>query len=160
MEGLRKRLDTANDIAPDSNATYQSLRKESQHHTSRPKLQRNRRAFNIERLRRNQEHIAPLFVVLAMVVDAVEPVADRISTIIKAGWKALEPYHTEDLFLILYGVFLVFFGGNYMTLVATFEAAHLFGWHRIKTACRCLYIEWTRARAAFERDNKVSVPVG
>lgn len=157
VEGLRKRFEAAQDVGQDFNETYQSVRGRSQRHYSPPQLQKNERAFNIEQLRRAQEHIAPVFVYLAKVVDAVEPVADRISAFVKAAWKALEPYHPEDLFVALYGFFLVFFGGVYMTLVATFEAAHLFGWHRIQVACRCLYTEWTKARAAFERDNKVSV---
>lgn len=157
MEGLRKRFEATKDVARNFNETYQSVRSDSNRSRSRPQLRTNERALNIEQLRRAQEHVAPVFVFLAKIIDAVEPVADRISAFIKAAWKALEPYHPEDLFVALYGFFLVFFGGVYMTLVATFEAAHLFGWHRIQTACQCLYTEWTKARAAFEHDNKVIV---
>lgn len=42
-----------------------------------------------------------------------------------------------------------------MTLVASVEAAHQFGWERIKLATTALYIESAKASRAFERDNKV-----
>lgn len=113
------------------------------------------RAFNLEQLQNVQQQVAPIFIALGSAAAVIEPVIDKISTAFQQAWAFVQPYHPEDLFVVLYGLALVFFGGVYMTLVASFEAAHQFGWHRIKAACRALYHEWTKARAAFERDNKV-----
>lgn len=113
------------------------------------------RALNLQQLKNVQQQVAPIFVALASFVEVVEPVADKVSDLIRAAWSALQPYHPEDLFVAVYGLVLVFFGGIYMTLVASVEAAHQFGWDRIKFAGNALYHEWTKARAAFERDNKV-----
>lgn len=99
--------------------------------------------------------MAPFFVALASFTEKIEPVVNVIADAVRAAWLALQPYHPEDLFVALYGFFLVFFGGIFMTLVASVEAAHQFGWDRIKRAATALYHEWTKARAAFERDNKV-----
>lgn len=117
-----------------------------------PASQTQDRAFNLAQV---HDTVSPLFVALATIVGAVEPILDRVSDLVQTVWKALEPYHPEDLFVALYGFLLVFFGGVYMTLVASFEAAHIFGWANIKMAVRALYYEWGKARAAFERDNKV-----
>lgn len=151
MEGLRRRIaETHHDIVEDLTDSISSASRRS-----RPPEETTDRAFNLEQLRLAQEQVAPVFVLLANVVAVVEPIADKIAELFTAVWHALEPYNPEDLFVAVYGLFLVFFGGVYMTLVASFEAAHLFGWDRIKLACRALYVEWTKARAAFERDNKI-----
>lgn len=146
FEGLRQRA---------SSKAKETL--DSIHSASQPtSVQQQDRAFNLESVKAVQEKAAPLFVFLASVLEAVEPAVDAITKGLTVVWTALEPYHPEDLFVALCGLFLVFFGGVFMTLVASCEAAHQFGWDRIKCASSALYVEWTKARAAFERDNKVS----
>lgn len=113
------------------------------------------RAFNLSQLQAVQEQAAPIFVFLASVAAVIEPVADKLSDFLQLAWTIVQPYHPEDLFVVLYGLGLVFFGGVYMTLVASLEAAHQFGWDRIKAASHAFYQEWKNARAAFERDNQV-----
>lgn len=147
MEGLRERARGVRHTMHSVSDSVQSAMRDEPQTTDR--------GFNLEQVKRVQESAAPIFVALATVVDVVEPIADKISEAISVVWKALEPYNPEDLFVALYGLLLVFFGGVYMTLVASFEAAHIFGWDRIKLAGAALYHEWTKARAAFERDNKV-----
>ena len=43
-----------------------------------------------------------------------------------------------------------------MTLVASIEAAHIFGWPKIKTSLQALQLQWRAAVDAFERDSQVS----
>lgn len=145
MEGLRERTRGLRKTLDGVSSSVQSAVRDAPPTTTD-------RAFNLAQV---QQSAGPIFVALATVVDVIEPVADKVSGLVQTGWKMLEPYHPEDLFVALYGFLLVFFGGVYMTLVASFEAAHIFGWDRIKVAVAALYHEWTKARAAFERDNKV-----
>lgn len=114
------------------------------------------RAINFDSLRRVQEQAGPIFVQLAAVLEKVEPVITQITGCANTVWIALQPYHPLELFPALYGFFLVFFGGIFMTLVASLEAAHQFGWNNIKYSLIDLNQEWKVARIAFERDNKVS----
>lgn len=113
------------------------------------------RALSLESFRQLQEQASPVFVTIANVMEKIDPVLDMIYANLLAVWEVLQPYHPEDLFVALYGFFLVFFGGVFMTLVASAEAAHQFGWDRIKESLLSLSTEWTKARVAFEHDNKV-----
>lgn len=103
-----------------------------------------------------QQQVGPFFVQLATAYSTIEPAITTIISLIQQIWTFLQPYHPEDLVVALYGFFLVFFGGVFMTLVACAEAAHQFGWPRIRAACSALYHEAHNARLAFERDNNVS----
>lgn len=113
------------------------------------------RALNMETLKQVQEQVTPVFVFLASILEKIEPIADAVFGFLMSVWTALEPYNPEDLLVAIYGFFLVFFGGIFMTLVASAEAAHQFGWDRIKLSLKGLCCEWTNARRAFEQDNKV-----
>lgn len=113
------------------------------------------RALNLDSLRQLQESAAPLFVYLATFLEEVTPVIDFVKTNGQQLWTALQPYHPEDLFPAIYGLFLVFFGGVYMTIVASAEAAYQFGWDRIKVSLIALHGEWHKASDAFQRDNKI-----
>lgn len=114
------------------------------------------RALNLESIQRLQEQVGPIFVQVATLLEKVQPVIAQVSGTCRTIWDMLQPYHPHELFSALYGFFLVFFGGVYMTLVASVEAAHQFGWPNIKVSVKALYQEWTIAYEAFERDNKVS----
>jgi len=147
MEGVRQRMTSAKSKFDQFSNAYE---RERANLSKTPET--TDRAFNIAQI---SETAGPFFVFLAGILEKVEPIADVVSNALSTAWTALQPYHPEDLFVALYGFFLVFFGGVYMTLIASLEAAHLFGWDRIKVAFAALYVEWVRARAAFERDNKV-----
>lgn len=117
-----------------------------------PSPEENARAFDVAAL---QQQVAPIFVKVA---DALEVVSPLLTQVYDAGikvWEFFEPYHPEDLAQVVYGFFLVFFGGVFMTLVASVEAAYQFGWVKIKTAVLALYREAQKARIAYERDNQV-----
>lgn len=116
------------------------------------------RALSLESFKQLQEQASPVFVTIANVMEKIEPIFDTVYTNLLAVWGALQPYHPEDLFVALYGFFLVFFGGVFMTLVASAEAAHQFGWDRIKDSLMSLSSEWAKARVAFEHDNRVCQP--
>lgn len=113
------------------------------------------RALSLESFKQLQEQASPVFVTLANVMEKIDPILNMVYTNLLAAWEALQPYHPEDLFVALYGFFLVFFGGVFMTLVASAEAAHQFGWDRIKVSIMSLSSEWAKARVAFEHDNRV-----
>lgn len=148
MNGIRQRISTS---------AKQHLSNLSKQHDSAPPAPQTDRAFNLQSVQQLQASAAPIFVTIATVLEKLQPVIQTISAVGESIWTAIEPYHPEDLLLALYGMFLIFFGGVFMTLVASFEAAHIFGWDRIQVAVRALYTEWTKARLAFERDNKVGI---
>lgn len=150
MEGLRNRFNEGKEKVRATIDRFQSTEAPPP-----PQLQTKERVFNLEQLKAAQEHVAPVFVAISKIVEVIEPVVDKIVDLVQIIWEKLEPYNPEDLFVAIYGLLLVFFGGIYMTLVASFEAAHQFGWDKIKLATRALYHEWSKARIAFERDDKV-----
>lgn len=115
------------------------------------------RALNFQQISKLSESAGPVFVFLGKALQNLEPIVDNIYHTVQQVWTALEPYNPEDLAFAFYGLALVFFGGVYMTLVASLEAAHLFGWAKIKAATRALYVEFTRAKIAFDKDNKVRI---
>lgn len=49
-------------------------------------------------------------IVLSSIVEAVTPYTDMIYNLAINVWKALEPYHPEELAQLLYGFILTFFG--------------------------------------------------
>ena len=114
------------------------------------------RAINLDTIRQFQETAAPIFVQLASVLAKVEPMIYTVTETLENVWAFLQPYHPKQLFPALYGLFLVFFGGVYMTIVASAEAAYQFGWDKIQVSMISLYEEWAKASRAFQRDNKVS----
>lgn len=114
------------------------------------------RALNLDSIRRLQESAGPFFVQLAALLEKLQPVIDQVSQTATKVWALLQPYHPHDLIPALYGLFLVFFGGVFMTIVASAEAAYQFGWEKIYVALYALYEQWTKASKAFELDNKVS----
>lgn len=93
---------------------------------------------------------------LAGFLEKLQPVIDQVSQNAVKVWTMLQPYHPQDLIPALYGLFLVFFGGVFMTIVASAEAAYQFGWEKINVSLHALYEQWTKASKAFELDNKVS----
>lgn len=111
--------------------------------------------LNLESFRQVQDQAGPFFVSVASVLEKLSPLLNGVYDLLLTVWKTVQPYHPEDLFMAIYGFFLVFFGGVFMTLVASAEAAYQFGWHRIKEPILSLSSEWAKARIAFERDNKV-----
>lgn len=153
MEGIRQRVSAAKDTYDQISTAFERTAADLRPQQPAQQSEQADRAFNLEQV---SETVTPVFVFLASVLEKVEPIADAIIDTLQSIWNALQPYHPQDLFTAVYGLLLVFFGGVFMTLIAAFEAAHQFGWDRIKLSFTALYREWTKARAAFQRDNKVS----
>lgn len=151
MDGLRHRMQAGlNELEKYSNAINSNNppRHEASNQADR--------SFDNEMLKNMQVQVAPIFQVIGTIIETMRPFIDILTSIANNIWQALQPYHPEDLAFALYGLILVFYGGIFMTLVASFEAAHQFGWRRIRIACSALHREWVRVRIALERDNKVS----
>lgn len=151
MEGLRRRAADAKGVLSDIGGAYKELGETAQQDAPT----RGNRDINLQNLTQLSEKAGPVFRVIGGVLEQIEPFLEAVSVVVRQIWKVIEPYHPEDLLTAVYGLALVFFGGVFMTLVASFEAAHLFGWDKIRVSTKALYIEWCNTRAAFERDNKV-----
>jgi hypothetical protein len=75
-------------------------------------------------------------------------------------WEKLQPYHPLDLSSAAGGLFLAFFGGRYLLLLAAIEAARQVGFDKFQKHVRVIYDAW---RDVYEKnlidnakdDNKV-----
>ena len=70
-------------------------------------------------------------------------------------WVKLQPYDPEQFFPLLFGLVLCFFGGSYLTLIATVEAIRLTVWDRMVKAVKTIYEQYKTAKEASEKDDQV-----
>ena len=64
-------------------------------------------------------------------------------------WEKLEPYHPLDLSSAAGGLFLAFFGGRYLLLLAAIEAARQVGFDKFKKNIIIIYESW---RTVYEQN--------
>jgi hypothetical protein len=67
--------------------------------------------------------VYPIFHILAGVLNQIWPYVSLLWTQALRLWQKLEPYHPLDLSSAAGGLFLAFFGGRYLLLLAAVEAA-------------------------------------
>eukprot|EP00798_Chlamydomonas_sp_ICE-L_P023163 gene23163-30371_t len=70
-------------------------------------------------------------------------------------WKKLEPYHPEAFLPGVFGLFLVFFGGQFPLIVAAIEAFRLTGWETTKASLITLWESYKLAKAASDKDDLI-----
>lgn len=113
--------------------------------------------LNMDQVVALQAKAEKLYTAVADMMVLAEPYFHMASSYGQQAWMVIEPYHPQELATAAYGLTLVFFGGIFMTLVASCEAVHIFGWDKIKSSFNRLYKQWVLAAAAFEEDNQVCV---
>jgi len=90
---------------------------------------------------------------LGATVDAAAPFAAFAYEGGKACWKALEPYHPEELFCVLVGVFMCFFGGEFPAVITAVEAYRQIGFEPTLKALRVLWADFQKVQAKFKEDD-------
>ncbi|CAN8068113.1 unnamed protein product [Agarophyton chilense] len=92
---------------------------------------------------------------LASVVHTVARVSDALVSTGVSAWRVAQPYQPQVWLPLIYALFLLLFGGEFVTVVASIEATRRFGWHRIRLAFTALYYELQSARRALNNDNQL-----
>jgi len=69
-------------------------------------------------------------------------------------YALIQPYKPERFLTLVWGIFLCFFGGAYMMLVAAYEALRLTVMDRLSTALGVLYRNYRAARIASKKDDE------
>jgi len=101
------------------------------------------------------EKIMPVINVLTNALNATWPYVQKAIAFVEEVQKKLEPYHPEELVNVFFGLFLVFFGGMYLTLLATVEAYRMCGWSQTKQYLLDLYADYIVVRDASRKDDLV-----
>jgi len=90
-------------------------------------------------------HFAPqISRALNMIVALIEWIYIKIS-----------PYEPELLFPMAFGLFMIFFGGSFMVIIACIEAYRICGWQQTRDCLITLYNNYLRVKKASEEDDKV-----
>ena len=64
------------------------------------------------------QKVAPFVNGIKQLTIAAGPHATKLAGLAQQGWKALEPYHPEDLIPSMFGIILCFFGGAFVTTIS------------------------------------------
>jgi len=65
------------------------------------------------------------------------------------------PYEPELLFPMAFGLFMIFFGGSFMLLIASIEAYRICGWEQTKMHLITLYNNYLQVKKASDEDDQV-----
>jgi hypothetical protein len=110
---------------------------------------------NQQRLTELFQKLTPLFVALGNAADAVSPYVERGVAGAQSVWAKLAPYHPDELFEAVFGIFLCFFGGHYVVTLAAIEAYKLCGWDTTYKYLRIIYDDYLAVRAESRKDDSV-----
>jgi len=88
-------------------------------------------------------------------VDAAAPFVVMAATAAKAAWVALEPYHPEELFCVILGVFMCFFGGEFPAVITAVEAYRQIGYEPTLVALKALWADFQQVQAKSAEDDAV-----
>jgi hypothetical protein len=83
--------------------------------------------------------VYPVFHALAGVMNAAWPYIVVAWERGELLWAALQPYHPLELSSAFLGLFLAFFGGRYLLLLAAIEAARQVGWEKFTRHISTIY---------------------
>mmetsp|Transcript_317 Transcript_317/g.984 ORF Transcript_317/g.984 Transcript_317/m.984 type:complete len:349 (-) Transcript_317:130-1176(-) len=92
---------------------------------------------------------------LGATVDVLAPFAVLAVQTGLAFWKALEPYHPEELLCVLVGVFMCFFGGEFPAVITAVEAYRQIGFEPTLKALKVLWADFQKVQEKFKEDGKV-----
>lgn len=109
-----------------------------------------------------EEKLSPIVEKLMPVIHKIGDVINWLAPHLEFAWakmlelkKRLDPYHPEELVDVFFGLFLVFFGGMYLTLLATIEAYRMCGWTQTKTYLLDLYSDYCVLRDENRKDDQL-----
>jgi hypothetical protein len=97
---------------------------------------------NQQRLKELFEKLTPLFVALGGAADTLMPYAEAAYAGGARLWAAAQPYHPDELFEAVFGLFLCFFGGRYMITLAAIEAYKMCGWDQTLKYLKIIYEDY------------------
>ena len=101
------------------------------------------------------EAATPYVVGAADAVDRAYPYAVVAYAKAKEGYALLQPYHPEQYLPLATGLIMCFFGGSYLTIIATIECVRLGVWQRLYTGLKILYENYLKAEEASKKDDAV-----
>lgn len=90
-------------------------------------------------------------------VDAAYPYLVRVVDAGKQGWKFLEPFGPEQYWPLIFGLFMCFFGGAYMLLIAAIEALRMTVWDKLTQSFSVLYNNYSKASVASKKDDELDL---
>ncbi|XP_063902118.1 uncharacterized protein LOC135121773 isoform X2 [Zophobas morio] len=77
--------------------------------------------------------MSPVATTTARAIDFYGPTVQDSFLFLSRCFEYLLPYHPEGLFFILFALFLLFFGGHFPALLATFETFRMIGFQKVRT---------------------------
>jgi len=101
------------------------------------------------------EKLMPFFHKIGDLVNWIVPKIEYAWEQLLVVKHKLDPYHPEELVNVFFGLFLIFFGGLYLTLLATVEAYRMCGWTQTKEYLLDLYEDYKVVRDANAKDNEL-----
>lgn len=100
------------------------------------------------------EKATPVVVAVINGIDMAYPYCVKVYAGGEAAWKFIEPYGPEQYFGLLFGFFLLFFGGAYFMLVAAIEALRITGvYDKLYKSYTTFYVNYQRASEAQAKDD-------
>ena len=101
------------------------------------------------------DKVYPFFHIAGQMLDKAWPIIVLVIAKLQALWVALEPYQPLDLRSCAMGLFLAFFGGRYLLLMAAIEAARQTGYKGFADNLAVLWTHFKEVRDHNAVDNKV-----
>ncbi|KAM3576393.1 hypothetical protein VYU27_001743 [Nannochloropsis oceanica] len=89
---------------------------------------------------------------IGLVFSLVAPVCKYFVAILSRFYKALEPWHPENLLEAVLGLFIAFFGGSFFLVVASAEAWRAATWEKNKKDLRVIYEDAVKVHDANKKD--------
>jgi len=71
------------------------------------------------------------------------------------AYRSIEKYHPEEYAIMVFGLVLAFFGGNFVALIAAAEAFKMCGWETTKRCLLALYDDYKIVKEVSDKDDLV-----
>jgi hypothetical protein len=101
------------------------------------------------------DQATPVVLVIANGIDTAYPHVVKINLLAQDAWKQIQPYGPEQYITLALGLFMCFFGGAYMLLIAAYEAVRLTVWQRLSASIKVLYSNYKKAQLASKKDDEI-----
>jgi len=101
------------------------------------------------------KHVVPAVATLREAAVAAEPYVTLAIEKAQVAWKAVEPYHPEDMAPAAAGAVMLFFGGSFVTTIAAVEAFRITGYTPTLEAVKQLHSSYVAAVEANKKDDEV-----
>lgn len=110
---------------------------------------------NQQRLKELFEKLAPVFAAIGSAADVAAPHVERAWAGVVHVWALLQPYHPDELAEAVFGIFMCFFGGQYLVTLAAIEAVKLCGWDQFYKYAKLIYEDYLAVRQESRKDDLV-----